>query len=143
MKRTYTLAIGLLAALASAGPALCENAVRPGEHGNKFGAVFMDAGPIGKLLTVGLVVLTVVAVIGAIRRWPPGARLSKRLVYGGVLVGLGAVVFEATLLMVRFVYDGGVPPFVVWAPALAEMLMILTAGFVASIAGIFTRRLAD
>jgi hypothetical protein len=33
-----------------------------------------------------------------------------------------------------------VPPFVVLAPGLAEILMVLTAGFLASAVGVFTRR---
>lgn len=143
MKRTYIIACGLMAALASGGPALCENAVRPGANGNKFGSVFMDMGPFTKALTLVLLALIAVALVGAIRRWPPGARLSARLAYGGVLLGLGGAVYQATNMVVRVVYDGGAPPFVVWAPGLAEMLLMLTAGLLASAVGIFTRRAAE
>lgn len=137
--------LGVVAALASAGPALCENAVRTGARGNKFGAVFLDTGPVAKVLILVLLALIIAAVVGAIRRdrWPGGARLSQRLATGGILLGLTGAVFQATNMVVRVVYDGGAPPFVVWAPGLAEMLLMLTAGLLASAVGVFTRRATD
>ncbi|NQE62607.1 hypothetical protein [Caulobacter sp. RHG1] len=145
MNRIHHIALGVLAAFASAGPALCENAVRTGARGNKFGAVFLDTGPVTKTLVVVLLALIIAALIGAIRRerWAGGARLSARLASGGILLGLAGAVFQATNMVVRIVYDGGAPPFVVWAPGLAEILLILTAGFLASAVGVFTRRPAD
>ncbi|WP_184717731.1 hypothetical protein [Caulobacter sp.] len=145
MKRIHQIALGVAAAMTSAGPALCENAVRTGARGNKFGAVFLDTGPVTKTLVVVLLALIVAALVGALRRgqWPAGARLSERLAWGGILLGLAGAVFQATNMVVRIVYDGGAPPFVIWAPGLAEILLILTAGLLASAVGVFTRRAAD
>lgn len=123
-------------------PVFAANAVRPGANGNKFGSVFVDAGPIAKLLVLIMLALIVVSIIGAARRgaWPAGARIAARMVSGGPILGLAGATFLAMNIVVRVVYSGQVPPFIVWAPGLAEMLMVITVGLLASVVGMFTRR---
>lgn len=123
-------------------PAFAANAVRPGANGNKFGSVFVDAGPITKLLVLIMLALIVVSLIGAARRgaWPLGARIAARMVAGGPILGLACATFLAMNMVVRVVYSGQIPPFVVWAPGLAEILMVIMVGLLASVVGMFTRR---
>jgi len=125
-----------------ASPAFAANAVRPGANGNKLGSVFVDAGPITKLLVLIMLALIVVSLIGAARRgaWPLGARIAARMVAGGPILGLAGATWLAMNIVVRVVYSGQIPPFVVWAPGLAEMLMVITVGLLASVVGMFSRR---
>lgn len=143
MKQVSTAAgLAAISQLLLAAPALAAKAVRPGARGDKFGSVFADAGPVAKLLVLMLAALAIAALVGAVRRgaWPLGTRIAACLVPGGLLLGLAGATFLAVNILVRIVYSGAAPPFVVMAPGLAEMLMVLTVGLLASAIGAFARR---
>lgn len=132
------LGIFVLSFMATATSAFASNAVRPGANGVKFASAFADAGPVAKLIVLGLILAALwavaLAVLNATRRNrpPQGRDFIAGLRLGGVLVALAGVVFLAMNTVIRVVYEGGIPPFIVWAPALAEMLLILLAGLIAS-----------
>jgi hypothetical protein len=138
----FSLCTALGSALMTAS-AHAENAVSPGHNGNKLGSVFLDAGPIAKMLTLALAIATLaalaLAVVNALRPRAPriGDRFASGLKPGGLALGLAGVAFLAMNIVVRMVYGGAVPPFIVMAPGFAEMLMVLAAGLLASAAGAF------
>lgn len=145
--KIHSMTAGVLTTIASLGfasSALAANAVRPGAKGDKFGSVLADAGPVAKLLVLILAALIVASLVGAARRgaWSLGGRIAARLVPGGLLLGLAGAAFLAMNIVVRIVYAGEIPPFVVWAPGLAEILMVVTVGLLASTIGVFTRKIA-
>ncbi|EGF90770.1 putative membrane protein [Asticcacaulis biprosthecium C19] len=129
--------IAAIALWSVSAPVWASNAVRPGADGVKFTAVFNDTGPVAKLVFVVLVVSAILALVLSFLKRKRGEAFVSGLRTGGILVSLAAAAFLAMNICVRMVYDGGVPPFVIWAPGLAEILMVVMAGFVASGAAAF------
>ncbi|MFT3997770.1 MAG: hypothetical protein QM667_10210 [Asticcacaulis sp.] len=124
-------------------PAVAANAVRPGQNGIKFASVLSDAGPVAKTVVIVLCLATLYAIISAIRQSlkpkpvAHGQSFIRALRYGGFLAGAACALFLAMNIVVRVVYSGTVPPFIVWAPGLAEILLVLAFGLIASTTAIF------
>lgn len=133
--------------LISAAPAHAR-AASPDRGGGTLGAVFFDAGVFIKLLVSGLLLAAVAAVaLGFLN----GARIRKRsdtppigmgflagLRAGGPLLALAGASWNILTWHLGMIGGGAVPPYLVLAPGVAEVFLILLAGLLASAAAVFS-----
>lgn len=103
---------------------------------------FVKADLIPKIGMWGLIVASVAAIAITIRKVtagpniPGGSAFIAALRLGGPLVGLLGAVYTAFNLLVGITNIGRAGPFVIWAPALAEGMLILIVGLVAGVIGV-------
>lgn len=142
MPRTVFFAPVILTFASTA--AWAENAVHPGATAPKVPSVIMDAGPVAKLFLILMLVAalsTLVLSVMARRRRsegsPRGAGFVSSLRLGGVLLATAVATYLGANILVRINYDGGVPPFHIISPGLAEMAVVILAGLLASALAVF------
>lgn len=98
------------------------------------GGVFLAAGPIPKLLMVGLVLATGAAVVVCGLKLASGSRLSGGSAYlsglraGGPLAGLLGAAYTALILLIGLSNAPTPPPLKEVAPGLAEIVLLIALG---------------
>jgi ABC-type dipeptide/oligopeptide/nickel transport system permease component len=124
--------------------AWARNAVHPGATGQKVPSVILDAGPVAKLFLLSMLIAAVAAIVlGVMARRrrsaakPAGAGFVSSLRVGGVLLAAAVATWLGANILVRSNYDGGVPPFHIVSPGLAEITVVMLAGMLASAAAVF------
>ncbi len=120
-----------------------QNAVHPGGTSQKVPSVILDAGPIAKVCLLLMIVAAITAlVIGAVSRLrrtsaPKGQSFVSSLRLGGPLFAAAVGIYLGANILVRINYDGGLPPFHIISPGLAEIAVVVLAGLLASVAAVF------
>lgn len=119
------------------------NAVHPGGTGQKVPSVILDAGPVARLCLLLMIVAALAALaLGVAARLrshptPMGLSFVSSLRVGGPLFAAAVAVYLGANILVRINYDGGLPPFHIVSPGLAEMAVVILAGLLASTAAVF------
>lgn len=133
-----TASVMLLSTAAHAG-----NAVHPGGTAQKVPSVILDAGPIAKfcllLMIVAAITALILGVASRLRRTaaPTGLSFVSSLRLGGPLFAAAVAIYLGANILVRINYDGGLPPFHIISPGLAEIAVVVLAGLLASVAAVF------
>lgn len=135
--------LATITALLLSTAARAQNAVHPGGTGQKVPAVVLDAGPIAKLCLLLMIVAAFTALIlgvaSRLRRTatPKGLSFVSSLRLGGPLFAAAVALYLGANILVRINYDGGLPPFHIISPGLAEIAVVVLAGLLASVAAVF------
>ncbi|NBW10911.1 MAG: hypothetical protein EBR82_23065 [Caulobacteraceae bacterium] len=136
-----TASVLFLSTAAHAQNALAQNAVHPGGTGQKVPSVILDAGPIAKvcllLMIVAAITALVLGVASRLRRTATGQSFVSSLRLGGPLFAAAVAIYLGANILVRINYDGGLPPFHIISPGLAEIAVVVLAGLLASVAAVF------
>lgn len=118
-----------------------QNAVHPGGTGQKVPSVIFDAGPIAKVCLLLMIVAAITAlalgVASRLRRTATGQSFVSSLRLGGPLFAAAVAIYLGANILVRINYDGGLPPFHIISPGLAEIAVVVLAGLLASVAAVF------
>ncbi len=120
-----------------------QNAVHPGGTGQKVPSVILDAGPIARACLLLMIIAAITAlVLGGVSRLrrqaaPRGQSFVSSLRLGGPLFAAAVAIYLGANILVRINYDGGLPPFHIISPGLAEIAVVILAGLLASVAAVF------
>lgn len=130
------LLLPVLLASALAGPTMAQ------EQRVTLGGVFLDAGPLMKLLMLALVISMVAAVVIAVRKVAAGPQLvggsaflsAMRL--GGPLIGLLGAAFNGVMIFLGLSNSAAPVPMSAVAPGVAEALALATLGLLAGVVAV-------
>lgn len=131
--KTFPALVGMMAVVA-ATPALANERITAT-------AVFMNATIPIKLMMLGLVVATVVAVVVAVRKVGAGhisggSAYISGLRYGGPLVGFFGAALNGLWSFMAMASMDTVMPFSVYAPGLAEAMLVLSLGLLSGVVAV-------